>query len=82
MIYIREELINHDTIGMWVDGILDMESLPVMRDVCAHHLENHRKVIIYLQGVLHITQEGRDFLQKIQGKVTIVGECVNIASEE
>jgi hypothetical protein len=72
MIYIKEKLINEHTIGIWLDGILDLDSIPIIKDVCAHHLGNHRSIMMYLGGLLHITREGKDFLQEIQEKVSVV----------
>ena len=72
MIYIKENLINEDTIGIWVDGILDLDSIPVIKDVCTHHLENHKNIIMYLGGLLHVTREGKGFLQEIQNNVKVV----------
>jgi len=31
MIYVKEKLINEETIGIWVDEILDLDSIPVIR---------------------------------------------------
>jgi hypothetical protein len=31
MIYVKARLINEETIGIWVDGILDLDSIPAIR---------------------------------------------------
>lgn len=72
MIYVKEKFINENTIGIWLDGILDLDSIPILKDVCTHHLENNKSVMMYLGGLLHITREGKDFLQDIQKKVSVV----------
>ena len=72
MIYVKEKLINDETIGRWVDGILDLDSIPVIRDVCTHPLENHKNITMHLDGLLHVTRENKKLLREIQNKVRIV----------
>ena len=72
MIYVKEKFISENTIGLWLDGILDLDSLPILKDVCNHHLENHKTIMMHLGGLLHISREGKDFLQDIQKKVRVV----------
>jgi hypothetical protein len=72
MIYVKEKFIDENTVGIWLDGILDLDSVPILKDVCTHHLENHKNIMMYLGGLLHITREGKDFLQEIQKKVTVL----------
>lgn len=72
MIFVKEEFISKNTLGIWVEGTLDLDSIPVLRDVCTHHLENHKSIKMYLSGLLHITREGKVFLQEIQKKVCII----------
>ena len=72
MIYVKEDFINEDTIGIWADGILDFDSVPILKNICIHHLENNKSIKMYLGGLLHVTREGKDFLQEIQKKVSVV----------
>ena len=72
MIYVKEKFINENTIGIWADGILDLESVPILKNVCIHHLQNKKNIMMYLGGLLHVTREGKDFLQEIQKKVSVV----------
>jgi hypothetical protein len=71
MIYIKEANPKKSITIIEVDGILDDESIPVLKRVCEHHLESGKSVEIDLGGIIHITREGRRFLQKIQGEVSI-----------
>jgi hypothetical protein len=72
MIYVKEKFIDENTVGIWLDGILDLDSIPILTDVCSHHLGNHKSIMMYLGGLLHITREGKDFLQEMQEKVIVV----------
>jgi hypothetical protein len=72
MIYVKEKFTNENTIGIWVEGILDLDSIPILEDVCTFHLENHKSIMMHLGGLLHVTREGKDFLQEIQTKVSVV----------
>jgi hypothetical protein len=72
MFYVKEKFITENTIGIWLDGILDVDSIPILKDVCTHHLDNHKSVMMFLGGLLHVTREGKEFLQDIQNKVSVV----------
>jgi hypothetical protein len=65
-------LIAEDTIGIWTDGILDLNSVPVLKDVCNYPSKKDKKIVMHLGGLLHGTWEGKDFLQEIQEKVRVV----------
>jgi hypothetical protein len=71
MIYIKEANLKKNITTIEVDGILDDESIPVLKRVCEHHLASGKSVEIELSGIIHITREGRRYLQKIQGVVSI-----------
>jgi hypothetical protein len=71
MIYIKEANRQKNITTIEVDGILDNESIPILKKVCEHHLASGKKVALNLKGIIHITREGRRYLQKIQGEVFI-----------
>ena len=71
MIHIREHLLDRSTITIDVGGVLDQGAVPVLKRVCDRHLENGRKVLLNLESITHITREGRQFIQTLQGKVGI-----------
>jgi len=71
MIHIKESFLDEDSIIIEVDGVLDLGSIPVLKGVCERHLDEERKVLLDLEGVVHITREGRGFLYGLQQKVSI-----------
>jgi len=71
MIYIKEANPKKNITIIEVDGILDDETIPVLKRVCEHHLGSGKSVEIDLGGITHITREGRRYVQKIQGEVSI-----------
>ncbi len=81
MIYIKEKIVNHNLVEILLDGVLDPDSITVLKNVCERHLENNKRVLLNLEGLLHISRPGMDFLREIQNKVTI-GEHPQLLSLE
>lgn len=71
MIHIKENFLDEDTISIEVDGVLDQGTIPILKGVCERHLDEERKVVLNLEGVVHITREGRGFLHGIEHRVSI-----------
>ncbi len=71
MIYIKETFSRDDSVIIQVDGILDGESINVLREVCHRHLGSKKHVYLNLQGLIHILREGREFLREMQGEIQI-----------
>ncbi|UCH08454.1 MAG: hypothetical protein JSV55_05645 [Deltaproteobacteria bacterium] len=71
MIHIKEDFLDGNTIAIVVDGVLDQGTIPILRGVCDRHLHEERKVLLNLEGVVHITREGRRFLHGIHDRVSI-----------
>jgi len=71
MIHIKEDFLDKDTIAIVVDGVLDQATIPILGGVCDRHLQNERKVLLNLEGVVHITREGRRFLHGMREKLNI-----------
>jgi hypothetical protein len=71
MIHIKEDFLDKNTIAIAVDGVLDQGTIPILRGVCDRHLHEQRKVHLNLEGVVHITREGRQFLHGIHDRVSI-----------
>lgn len=69
MIRIEEHFNKTETIELRVEGRLDRESLPALRQVCARHLEAGKKLRLHLGGLNHIGQDGLDFLRSIRDRV-------------
>ena len=71
MIYIKEANLQKNILTIEVDGMLDDESIPILKKVCDHHLASGKRVALDLRGIIHITREGRSYLKKIQSEVSI-----------
>lgn len=71
MIYIKEANLQKNILTIEVDGILDENSIPILKKVCDHHLVSGKRVALNLRGMIHITREGRRYLQEIHGEVSI-----------
>ena len=77
MIFIRQGLINNNTIDIHVDGILNNESLPILERVCEEHIRSGRTVVLHKEGLSHITREGRDYLTAISPKIRLSAESAS-----
>jgi hypothetical protein len=73
MIYISETYRDEKTVQIKVEGRLDRTSLPSLMDVCHHHLSAGKGVRLQLDGVIHITHEGKDFLRELRSRAELVG---------
>jgi len=71
MIHIKEDFLDKDTIAIIVDGVLDQVTIPILSGVCDRHLQKERKVLLNLEGGVHITREGRRFLHGMREKLNI-----------
>jgi anti-anti-sigma regulatory factor len=68
LIYIKERLENDDSVTIQVDGILDSESVPILKDVFERQRMKGRKVLLLLNGLTHISREGKQFLKELSEK--------------
>lgn len=59
-------------VRIQADGILDCESIPVLDNVCQRHLKEKKEVQLCLQGLVHVSREGRDFLKRIKTRIAII----------
>jgi len=59
-------------VAIHVDGILELESIPILENICEQHWQRGKKVQLDLKGLIHVSREGNNFLQNIQNKVTFV----------
>ncbi len=71
MILVREKILDNGTISVYVSGVLDQAAIPILKDVCDRHLGSGMHVLVDLEAVVHITREGRSFIQEILGQVRI-----------
>lgn len=74
MIYIRESFLKKESVLIDVDGVLDREAIPVLRDVLLRHLEDNNEISVNLAKLLHISREGKAFLQEFKNQVILIYE--------
>ena len=72
MIHIEETILNPNTITIKLEGVLDLAALPVIQGVFERCLEKHLAIQLDLGGLIHITREGRNFLNEIKQNVNLV----------
>ncbi len=70
-IHIKEAFEDDASVVIRIDGILDADSIPIVEEVCRRHLALGRKVLLEVEGLLHISRDGREFLRHIQDQVVI-----------
>jgi hypothetical protein len=68
MVYVKETFPDDQSVVIWIDGILDGESIPILKNVCEAHGKSKRRVLLNLEGLVHISREGKDFLEEVRGK--------------
>ena len=73
MIHINETVNYPNTVEIDVGGVVDQESISILNEVCERHLRSGRRVLINLESVVHITRDGRRFLNEIRRQVSIAG---------
>jgi len=80
MIYIKETFPQENDVEISPEGILDSESIQILRDVCDGHLQWGKKILLNLQGLIHISREGRDFLRDMarNNLIIISGETAEL----
>jgi hypothetical protein len=81
MIRIDEMQTGRDAVLLRVEGVLDYQSVIVLEGVCHRYLKKEKGIVLELGGLLHITREGRKFLQEIEDRVGLlnVPEFVNLS---
>jgi hypothetical protein len=80
MIHIKENMVDPHTVAIAVDGVLDQGAIPVLKGVCDRHLGGDRKILLDLEGLVHITRDGIGFLHVIHEKISITNlpEFINL----
>jgi len=71
VIHVKESMLDECTVSIYVSGVLDEETVPILRKVCDRHLNMHRRVLVNLEAVAHITRDGRVFIKEIGDRVSI-----------
>ncbi len=72
MIHLKEKFLDSRSVAIDVDGVIDLGTIPMLESVCQRYLDKGTQVSLNLESVLHITREGRKFIQLMQEKVHIV----------
>ncbi len=72
LIYIKEIFSSGHSVGIRVDGFLDSQSIPILRDFCDKYFQGNKQVHLYLGGLRHITREGIEFLKEMRNEFTYV----------
>ncbi len=72
MIHLKEKFLDSRSVAIDVDGVIDLGTIPMLESVCQRYLDEGTQVSLNLESVLHITREGRKFIQLMQDKVHIV----------
>ena len=72
MILIKETFKNNDTVNLHIEGRLDRESLPTLRQVCDRYLKEGLKIELNLSSLNHIGQDGLRYLQVIRHRVQLI----------
>ena len=71
MIHIEETILDQNTIAIKLGGVLDQHAIPVIQGVCNRYIESHHAIHLDLKGLIHITREGRNFLNGIKQNVSL-----------
>lgn len=72
MIYIKEFFPNNESVRIKIDGVLDTESIPNLRDIFMQYLGKEKMVSVDLTKAIHISREGKAFLQEFEGQVIMI----------
>ena len=72
MIHIEETILDQNTIAIKLGGVLDQHAIPVIQGVCNRYIESHHAIHLDLKGLIHITREGRDYLNGIRQNVNLI----------
>ena len=66
-----EEIVRADgSVEIKVDGVLNRKSLNLLDKVCHLYLSKERNIVLNLDGMIHITREGRNYLMGIKNFVS------------
>jgi hypothetical protein len=73
MIKIEERYTGEDSVSIQVDGIIDRESLPSLKEVMRINFMEKKKITLNLTGLMQIDREGTECLKKFRNKVKFKG---------
>lgn len=70
MIRIEEFIKADGSVEIRVDGVLNRKSLNLLDKICRFYLNKDRSIVLNLDGMMHITREGRNYLMGIKNFVS------------
>ncbi|MBT4643814.1 MAG: hypothetical protein HOC09_33855 [Deltaproteobacteria bacterium] len=73
MIFIKETFSEDGGVSIQIEGQLDSDSIPSLRDMCADHLSHERVIRLNLEKVDRIDRESLDYLRSVQTQVCLEG---------
>ena len=73
MIHIKETFPNEQTVVIQVDGRLNKETLEPLNRVISRHASDDKKIILSLQGLISVSEEGQNFFKRIKSQVIFTG---------
>jgi hypothetical protein len=71
MLRIDENILEQDVVAIKVDGVLDQDAILILKNVCDRYLKEKKNVFLNLEGLVHISREGRNFIRDLQPNVNI-----------
>ncbi len=71
MLRIDENILEKNAVAIKVDGVLDQDAILILKNVCDRYLNEKKDVFLNLEGLVHISREGRNFIRDIQPSVSI-----------
>ena len=81
MIHITESHTRNSTVVIKVEGSLDSESLPVMKDTYRKHLGSGKLIALDFEDIFNIDSAAKGFLREIQDEVQFVGLPLHVQME-
>jgi len=70
MFRIDEIFPDANTVVMQIEGSIDRDAIVSLKEMCKKYLQaRHIKISLDLESLLHITKEGKEFLEEIRGEV-------------
>jgi hypothetical protein len=71
MIHIEETIIDQNTITIKLEGVLDHTAIPIIQSVFDRYRGSDLAIYLDLEGLIHITREGRNWLHGIKQNVSL-----------
>ena len=68
-IHLQESFPTPSSVQIKVDGVLDIEALQILEELCLRHMGEQRDIYLDLNGVIHLGREARRFLKTILPQV-------------